>query len=156
MNDSGNQWGKMIKKLSISLILIITAIIGFGALGTTPDNIDMSCITVYIDNGNGQPQQTCYGAAHDISGLSALLRTGHYVEGTQKYPDQVICRLDGFPTYKTEPCLTMPNKDSYWAILVKKNGKWDWAQTGIQGVILKPGEGIGFVFTNKGKVTFPK
>ena len=142
-------------KITIILAIIATTILGFSSIKDANPNVDPSCINLYIDKGDGKPIQGCWGSQHEVAGLSLLLRAGHYTEGTKKYPDQIICRIDGFPSYKVEPCDNMPSADAYWAILVEKNGKWSMAQVGIKDILVRPGEGIGFVFTNKGKVKYP-
>jgi hypothetical protein len=149
-------------KSKINLIGTFGLIIGLILVGLiynvitpqTPKKSD--CVTIYIDFGklNGsKPLTKCLSESKVISGPAFLRDAGYNIVGTQKYPTQIICKLNGLP--ENDPCVTMPPADAYWAVLLENNNEWTWAQTGIDQVKLKNGQGIGLVYANNGKVKFP-
>ena len=98
------------------------------------------------------------------------------LEGTNKYGNNVVCRLNNLPKPSTpigvkghedyiEECKEMPAAFAYWAVLEKRwqvipnpfdlNGKWAWAQVGVAELAMKPGDGLAFVFVTNGDVKFP-
>jgi hypothetical protein len=120
----------------------------------TPKN--SNCITIYLDFGklnSSKPTTKCVPEPKIVSGPAFLRDAGYNILGTKKYPTQIICKLNGLPA--NDPCITMPPADAYWAVLLENNNKWTWAQTGIDQVTLKNGQGIGLVYANNGKVKFP-
>lgn len=126
------------------------------------------CVNLYIDYGplnNGAVIEQCVPVTGDVMALDLLASVNLSTEGTQKYGNAVLCRLNGFPDSSTESCEDMPPAESYWAVLVKVKetvsfpfslqGEWGWAQTGIDQVHLHPGESLGLVFADNGEVPFP-
>jgi hypothetical protein len=82
-----------------------------------------------------------------------------------EYGEAILCRLNNLPGDEAESCETMPPAEAYWAVLIKEHqavpiplgitGAWGWAQTGIDGVYLNPGDSLGLVFADNGEVRFP-
>lgn len=127
-----------------------------------------SCVNVYIDYGplkNGETLQVCHDVDSKTNALDVLERTGFNIEGTQKYGNAIVCRVNGLPDRTTESCETMPPAKAYWAVLIKERqlipapfsfgSVWGWAQTGINEIYLDPGDSIGLVFADNGEVKFP-
>jgi hypothetical protein len=88
-------------------------------------------------------------------------------EGTAKYGDQVVCRVNGFPAADepftvpghdayTETCATMAPEYAYWALWIKSGAKaWDYAAEGVSTQKVAPGDSIGIVFTTGGATPTP-
>lgn len=118
--------------------------------------VDNSCVTVYVDYSTGPKTSQCIDVDGTVTGPQIVSEAGYDIEGTQKYPTEIVCRVNNFPGPDLEKCVDMPPADAYWAILVYKNNKWDWATTGIGEITLQAGEGIGLVYADNGEVSFPK
>jgi len=74
----------------------------------------------------------------------------------------VVCRVNGLPNAKVESCEEMPPANAYWAIIIKEKQvipfprkEWGWGQLAIDQQYLSPGDSIGLVWANNGKVVFP-
>ncbi len=126
------------------------------------------CVTVYVDYGpigNGTKSTACVPVTERTNAIDLLTDAGFMLEGTQKYGNAVVCRVNGLPDASTESCEEMPPAEAYWAVLIKEHellpipfntaGEWGWAQTGINEVYLEPGDAIGLVFADNGEVKFP-
>jgi hypothetical protein len=131
-------------------------------------NQDADCITVYVDYGplgSGTKSTSCIPVAGKANALDVLASAGLTLEGTQKYGNAVVCRINNMPDASAESCEEMPPAEAYWAVLVNEHeiipipfnltGEWGWAQTGIDEVYLNPGDSIGLVFADNGEVKFP-
>lgn len=152
-------------RVLLSSLLLVIAYLGYNAAGGKGN----SCVNVYIDFGplTGEPTKImeCIDEVGQASALDVLRKGGVKIDGTQKYGDKVVCRVDNLPGPVIESCESMPPEKSYWAVLIKRkqlipnpfdvNGKWNWAQTGISDVRLNPGDSLGLVFADNGKVVFP-
>jgi hypothetical protein len=129
-------------------------------------------VTVIVDTGDLKPSPdpagtTCVDTTTSILGSDALKNADITTVGTTKYPDQVVCRVDGVPSETTdlpdgkggtyhETCANMPAASAYWAVWVKPSGgKWDYAQTGLSALQLKPGDSLELLFTMNGKPASP-
>jgi len=77
--------------------------------------------------------------------------------GTADYGDAVICRVDSLPSPASESCAKLPTA-AYWAMWVKPSadGKWDYAQEGVQTQKLNAGEYLGLVYTTGSDSTQPQ
>jgi len=131
-------------------------------------NQNANCVTLYIDYGplgNGTQSTSCIPVSSKTNALDLLAGAGLTIEGTQKYGNAIVCRINNRPDTTTESCQEMPPAEAYWAVLVKEHeilpipfntaGVWGWAQTGINEVYLEPGDAIGLVFADNGEVRFP-
>ena len=120
------------------------------------------CITVYVDYGifDKPAFDKCLPATSDTNALELLKSNNFSLQGTEKYGEAVVCRLNGLPTEKYETCKEMPSAKAYWAILEKKDNlvfeDYAWAQVGINELILSPGDSLALVFATNGEVKFPK
>ena len=97
----------------------------------------------------------------------ALAAVGVTTEGTVKYGDQVVCRVNSLPAADkpftvsghdpyTEACKDMAPEFAYWALWIKSgSGKWDYAAEGVSTQQVKPGDSIGLVFTTGGSTPTP-
>ena len=76
------------------------------------------CINVYVDFGSLQDSLKVIKCINESEKTNAIkiLQDGNFkVEGTQKYGNAVVCRVDNFPGPNIDPCLTMPSEKAYWA-----------------------------------------
>jgi len=149
--------------------LIILAIVALSTIGVTAvTDESRDCATVYVDMGPlGDSSKTsmCIPIEKKTPALSLLLWAGYKIEGTEKYGNAIVCRVNGLPDATAEKCLDMPPEAAYWAVIVKNKqdvplpwgigAPWGWAQTGIDKVYLEPGDSIGLVFADNGEVVFP-
>jgi hypothetical protein len=88
-------------------------------------------------------------------------------EGTAKYGDQVVCRVNGLPSADkpftvpghdpyTEKCATMAPEFAYWSLWIRSGAaKWDYATEGVSSQKVAPGDSIGLVFTTGGATPTP-
>lgn len=98
----------------------------------------------------------------------ALSAVGITTEGTVKYGDQVVCRVNSLPAADkpfivpghdpyTESCKDMAPEYAYWALWVKSgSGAWDYAAEGVATQKVAPGDSIGLVFTTGGSTPTPQ
>jgi hypothetical protein len=148
--------------------IAIGAVLGLLITGIVFHNANANCVNVYVDFGplkNGEKIEECIAIDGEVNALDLLDSAGFTTEGTVEYGDAVLCRLNNLPDATTETCESMPPAESYWGVLVKEHqvvpvplgitGAWGWAQTGIDGVYLNPGDSLGLVFADKGEVGFP-
>ncbi len=144
------------------LIVLAAAILVF----TQQSKAD--CVEIYVDYGplnNGAKVTQCIDVEGEIPALEVLKLANLDTQGTQKYGNAVVCRVNGFPDASVESCEEMPPAESYWAVLIKEYehfpnpfdlvGEWGWAQTGIDQITLHNGDSIGLVFADNGEVKFP-
>lgn len=146
---------------------ILAVGLGLGGIYILQDQGN-DCVTLYVDYGplgNGTQSTSCIPVTGETNALDLLADAGLAVEGTQKYGDAIVCRINNLPNSVMESCEEMPPAEAYWAVLVKEHeilpipfntaGEWGWAQTGINEVYLNPGDAIGLVFADNGEVRFP-
>ena len=148
-------------RLILSIILLLGAFVVAVATGKP------ACTHVYVDYGSLKNQviQSCVSTVETENALSVVLAAGFDIAGTDKYGLGVVCRVNGLPDKSHESCAKMPSEKAYWALLVKRraiipnpfdvNSKWNWAPVGIMDLKVKPGDSVGLVFANNGKVKFP-
>lgn len=149
----------------LASVAVITLAFGFF---TVVQNNENNCVTVYVDYGklnNNEKSTRCIATAGSTKALDLLVNAGLQLEGTQKYGDAVVCRVDGLPGRDVESCNDMPPAEAYWAVIVKERqmlplplgfgSAWGWAQKGVNELYLDPGDSIGLVFADNGKVVFP-
>ena len=113
-------------------------------------------VTVIVDFGTLKHDaiKTCARA-----GTAAEVLKAAHIEtaGTTDYGDAVICRVDALPSPASESCAKLPSA-AYWAMWVKPSadGKWDYAQEGVQTQKLTAGEYLGLVYTTGSDSTQPQ
>ena len=126
---------------------------------------DNNCVNLYIDYGtldNKTKLTKCIDVPSKIVALDFLNKSNIEIEGTKKYGLAVVCRVNGLPNEKIESCKSMPPEKAYWAIIIKEKklipfpkSEWGWGQVAIDQQLLSPGDSIGLVWANNGKVVFP-
>lgn len=146
------------------LMLVITCGLIFGGYSILNQSSD-NCVNLYIDYGpldNGTKTIKCIKASSNTVALDILKRANLKIEGTKKYGLGVVCRVNGLPDQTMESCETMPPAKAYWAIIIKEKQKlpfpineWGWGQLAIDKQLVSPGDSIGLVWANNGKVIFP-
>jgi len=147
-------------KLILSFLIISFTYIGLSFL-SKPDS---NCVNLYVDFGSLNAEtkvEKCIDISAETNALELLKISGYITEGTQKYGDAVICRLNGLPDKSVETCEVMPPEDAYWAVIVKEKkllpffNEWGWAQTGINEIFLSEGDSLGLVFSTNGDLQWP-
>ena len=113
-------------------------------------------VTVIVDFGTLKHDavKTCAKAGT----AAEVLKAAHIdTAGTADYGDAVICRVDQLPAPASESCAKLPTA-AYWAMWVKPSadGKWDYAQEGVQTQKLTAGEYLGLVYTTGTDTTQPQ
>jgi hypothetical protein len=169
----------MAVKKFIPAIAVVALVIGgitFYSAQTTKN-----CVNVVIDYGvldpQNEPYEKCLATDVEITALELMKNENIKLEGTDKYGDAVVCRLNNLPSASEpigikghedyiESCKDMPAEFGYWAVLEKRkqalpnpadlNAKWAWAQVGVAELALKPGDSLAFVFADNGNVKFPE
>jgi hypothetical protein len=146
------------------LLFVIATGLVIGGLSVVNDSND-SCVNLYVDYGqldNGAKLTKCIDVSTKTNALDLLKSANLTIEGTKKYGDGVVCRVNGLPDETIEKCEDMPPAKAYWAIIVKEKklipfpkSEWGWGQLAINQQYLNPGDSIGLVWANDGKVMFP-
>jgi hypothetical protein len=137
--------------------------------------LDSACaddtgITVAVDASalqDGDSKSWCIGADEPLAAVDALTLVNVTTEGTDQYPDDVVCRVNGVPAADTaipaedgsdyfEKCEAMPAAFAYWSLWVKPAaGEWEYAQEGLSTLQLQPGESLELLFTLNGEPAAP-
>lgn len=149
----------------------IASFVALGLCGCGAPSQSAECIEVVVDFGilGESPAPSCVQIESETVPAKQLLQTaGFETEGTATYGDEIVCRVNGLPSAQesfqvegeqphTESCLDMPPAFAYWALWVKnsKDENWEYAQTGIGTLELKPGQSIGLVFSVAGETNTP-
>ena len=147
-----------------TIVTVITAGVIAGGFYTVSNSGD-DCVNLYVDYGliNNQEKITrCISAVDDTNALDILAKASLKIEGTNKYGNAVVCRVNGLPDKSVESCEIMPPENAYWAVIIKKkqiipfpSNEWGWAQKGINETYLSPGDNLGLVFSTDGDVRWP-
>jgi hypothetical protein len=126
---------------------------------------DTPCVNLYIDYGsldNKTISTECITISNKTNALDILDRAEYKIEGTQKYGNAIVCRVNGLPDKKVESCEIMPPAEAFWAVIIKKkeiipplSTDWGWAQKGINETYLSSGDSLGLVFSTNGEVKWP-
>lgn len=149
----------MVNRKAIIAVVILLA----GSLYTfNPRSFD--CVNVRIDFASLKDQiiSKCIPITGQDTALNIFKNAGIELSGTDKYGMDVVCRVDGLPDAKIEPCLSMPPEDAFWALIIKDRRslvnlfpKWGWAQEGVSKLYLNEGESVGLVFSKNGNLRWP-
>lgn len=131
---------------------------------------DCSGVFVTVQYGllGADDVNACDQTTTTVTAVDALKAVGITTEGTAKYEDQVVCRVNGLPSASkpisvpgkapyTEKCQDMPAAFAYWAMWVRDSatGQWGYAQNGVTSQQLKPGQILGLKFTTGTDTTPP-
>jgi hypothetical protein len=150
----------------------IISLIGIGILVGVSfvvlDSTKSTCVNLVVDYGSldsGSVVEKCIETSGEISALDLMANAKIEVQGTDKYGNAVVCRLNNLPDASVESCAEMPPAEAYWAVYVKEyelfpipfntQGEWGWAQTGFNEVHLHNGDSLGLVFIENGEVRYP-
>jgi len=126
--------------------------------------INAACtgVKVVIEYGaiGHAPEATCVDVSGPQSVSAVLAQAGIKVEGTPKYGDALVCRLNGLPAADeavvvkgqpnyTESCADNTPMTYYWYMHVKNNaqGLWATAEKGVKEQQVSAGQQIDFVYT---------
>jgi hypothetical protein len=101
------------------IAVLITALLGVGivSLYQPPTN----CVSIYVDYGSldsGSPIEKCVVTSGEANALALLDIARISIEGTQKYGNAVVCRVNGLPDATVETCEEMPPAEAYWAVFM--------------------------------------
>ena len=149
----------MRNRLVISFFIIVSVAFFIQAFGPKP-----SCINLYVDYGSLTEQNKFNECIEqdNINALDFIKQSGFTTEGTIKYGDAVLCRLNNMPSNKQESCSEMPPENAYWAVIIKKKqtlllprNEWGWAEKAINETYLSAGDSIGLVFVTNGDLRWP-
>lgn len=94
---------------------------------------DGNGVTVVIDfrELGGGTLVRCARGSHD-TGLAALKAAGIDVTGTNRWGESFVCRLQGKPGPRSEPCVDTPPASAYWSYWHSPNGgRWTYSQRGV-------------------------
>jgi len=152
--------GKLIL-IGTGITAVILAGLYFNAETAPPK---ANCINVYVDYGvlsKSTPDNVCVTATKKSIALDILNQSGFTFEYIDFGGDlgKAICTLNKLPKLKS--CAEMDWK-SYWGVF-EKHGRntlstkshWNMSQKGISYIELNPGDSIGLVYLDKGKVRYP-
>jgi hypothetical protein len=149
------------KKILMTTVATGLVVGGFYAVSSTKD----TCVNLYVDYGsvNNKAKVTqCVPVSNKTNALDILDKAKLNIEGTRKYGNAVVCRVNGLPDKSVESCEIMPPENAYWAVIIKKkqvipfpSNEWGWAQKGINETFLSPGDNLGLVFSTNGEVRWP-
>jgi hypothetical protein len=167
-----------VKKFLPAILVVTLVITGISVWSAKTDG---NCVTVSIDYGVLESQNTnyekCLTVSGEVTALDLIKSANFAIEGTEKYGDQIVCRLNNLPKQDQpigvkghedyiETCKDMPAEFAYWAVFEKKkqvipnpadlNTKWTYAQVGVAELALNSGDSLAFVFTDNGNVKYPK
>ena len=167
-----------VKKFLPAILVISSVIAGFSFWSAKTDG---NCVTVSIDYGvldsQNQNYEKCLSASGDVTALDLMNNANFKIDGTEKYGNQIVCRLNNLPKPNQpigvkghedyiESCKDMPAEFAYWAVFEKRkqaipnpadlNTKWTYAQVGVAELTLNAGDSLAFVFTDNGNVKYPK
>ncbi len=149
------------KKRLTPFVIVFLFLTGFIFLNKPND----SCVNLYVDYGlldNKAVSTECITVSNKTNALDILDRAEYKIEGTQKYGNAIVCRVNGLPDKTVESCEIMPPEKAFWAVIIKKkeifpllSSDWGWAQKGINETYLSPGDSLGLVFSTNGEVRWP-
>ena len=123
----------MAGKKFIPAIAVVALIIGgitFYSAQTTKN-----CVNLVIDYGvldpNSEPYEKCLATDTEITALELMISANFKLEGTDKYGDAIVYRLNNLPKPNEpigikghedyiESCKDMPAEFTYWAVLEKR------------------------------------
>ena len=151
----------MIKRIWASVAIFILVFLGLSLINKE----ESKCINLYVDYtvlDNNTKLTKCIDIVGQTVALDVLKMANLEIEGTKKYGLGVVCRVNGLPDTKSESCEIMPPENAYWAIIIKEKQvipfprkEWGWGQLAIDQQKLNPGDSIGLVFSDNGKIRFP-
>jgi hypothetical protein len=110
--------------------------------------------TLIVDFGTESklaPIQKCVDA-QGASGWQVLKNAGLQVTGTAEYPNAFVCRINDWPSQKTEDCAGTPGlTGGSWVYFYSKPGSNGWLRSPVGAATRMPlcGEVEGWLFVNQ-------
>lgn len=157
----------MIKVPFRAVLISLIAIVAVGGLvvpnlqngpTTNSNSANGACTrqgtTLIVDFGTEsklEPIQKCVDS-QGASGWQVLQNAGLQVSGTAEYPDAFVCRINGWPSQKTEDCAGTPGlTGGSWVYFYSKPGSAGWLRSPVGAATRKPlcGEVEGWLFVNQ-------
>jgi len=133
-------------------------------------NINTACasgVKVVIEYSaiGHSPEASCVTVTGTQSVSSVLSKAGIKVDGTPKYGDALVCRLNGLPAADeavvvkgkpnyTETCADSTPMTYYWYMYTKDSatGAWTPAEKGVRDQQISAGQQVDFVYTTATEV----
>lgn len=172
-----NPWRTMTRRLSLAALVTSLLLLSGCASSSSPQGAEHTglCAGVRVvvnygllgSSGKSSDVVACARTASKITIGDALAAVDISTEGTSKYGDQVVCRVNNLPAADTafsvpghdpytESCSTMAPEFAYWALWVKKGlAAWAYATEGASTALVNPGDSVGLVFTTGGATPTP-
>ena len=165
--------------MRISLRTVLFALVGLVAIGalistgalntvskspvTAPAKSAGFCssdgVSLVIDYGkqaNADPVISC-GFSFEGTGWALFAATEQKVEGTTEYPVGFVCRINGFPDAKDQPCTSTPTGAqgswAYYYATAQLGNHWMFSAAGASMRKPKCGDVDAWVFLNPGEKT---
>ncbi|MET9293452.1 hypothetical protein [Streptomyces sp. NPDC003077] len=102
---------------------------GRGRAGFCPDGRGVTVVVDFRELG-GRTIVRC-AVGRQATGLAALKAAGIRVAGTNRWGEAFVCRLEGKPGPRQEPCVDTPPAKAYWSYWHAPNGgRWTYSQYG--------------------------
>lgn len=141
------------------------------ASNETDANKPCDGVKVIVDSGalkqDAADKNVCVPVEGPTVASKLLEEAQIQTEGTTKYPNELVCRVNGVPaadfdikhkggTYR-EACKDMPAAFAYWALWVKPSpeGEWAYAQEGLATLKVSPGQSLELLYTVDGAPAAP-
>ncbi|WP_419996956.1 flagellar hook-length control protein FliK [Streptomyces boninensis] len=101
-----------------------------GTPGYCPDADGVTVIIDFQELGGDTIIRCAPG--DQATGLTALKNAGIQIQGTDRWGEAFICRIEGKPGADTEPCRDTPPASAYWSYWHAPNaGTWTYSQYGV-------------------------
>lgn len=98
--------------------------------GYCPDGNGVTVVIDFQELGGGTIIRCAPG--DQALGLSALRNAGIGFEGTARWGEAFICRIEGKPGPADEPCIDTPPATAYWSYWHAPNGgNWTYSDKGL-------------------------
>lgn len=119
---------------------------GRGTPGHCPDADGVTVVIDFQELG-GDTIIRCAPGDQE-TGHSALVNAGIEIEGTNRWGESFICRIEGKPGPEDEPCIDTPPASAYWSYWHAPNdGAWTYSQWGVMNRTPPPGSFEGWSFS---------
>lgn len=131
---------------------------GKGTPGMCPSAVGVTVVVDFQQLG-GETIVRCFPSASPGTGLDALKGAGFQIEGTQRWGEAFVCRIEnrpsaveavpiaGNPGYK-ERCIDTPPSSGYWSYWSAGNNcAWRYSQWGVKNRSFVPGGFEGWSFS---------
>jgi len=126
--------------------------------GVCRDDSGVNLVIDYQDlpAGASEPQAFCVTDIDGDTAVDAFTQIAE-IEGTQRWGNAFICRVDGQPDAEREDCVDTPASNAHWSYWTSADGEWSESATGASGIKVHPGEWHGLSFAlNKASSDLPE